>query len=47
MNYITPDPVSEDEILKMRVMWISEGIELTFLHGHKLYIPKERFTGGR
>jgi len=47
LNYIEPDHVSEDDIKKMRVIWSSEGIELTFCSGHKLYIPKERFIGGR
>ena len=47
INYIDPDPVSEDEIRKTRVIWNDEGIEMTFPLGHKLYIPKERFIGGR
>lgn len=47
LNYIDPSPVSDDDILKTRVIWSSEGIELTFSSGHKLYIPKERFIGGR
>jgi len=47
LNYIDPDPVSEDEICKMRVIWSDAGIELTFNTGHKLYIPKEQFIAGR
>jgi len=47
ISYIDPTPVSEDEIQKTRVIWSNEGIEVTFPLGHKLYIPKERFTGGR
>jgi len=47
INYIDPDPVSEEDIKKMRVIWSGEGIELTFSSGHKLYVPKERFIGGR
>lgn len=47
INYIDPDPVSEEEIQKTRVIWSNDGIEVTFPAGHKLYIPKERFTGGR
>jgi len=47
LNYIDPDPVSEDDIKKTRVIWSNEGIEMTFSTGHKLYIPKERFIGGR
>ncbi|HJY64041.1 MAG TPA: hypothetical protein VJ455_07780 [Ignavibacteria bacterium] len=43
LNYLDPDPVNEDEITKMRVMWTGEGIELTYSTGHKLYIPKEKF----
>ena len=47
INYIDPDPVSEKDIEKTRVIWSNEGIEMTFPLGHKLYIPKERFIGGR
>ncbi|MCI0450043.1 MAG: hypothetical protein L0Y79_09720 [Chlorobi bacterium] len=47
LNYIDPDPLSEDEIKNSRVIWSVEGIEVTFPAGHKLYIPKESFTGGR
>jgi hypothetical protein len=47
LNYIDPDPVSENDIKKTRVIWSGEGIEMTFSSGHKLYIPKERFIGGR
>src|SRR4030095_228172 len=47
ISYIDPAPVSEDEIQKTRVIWSNGGIEVTFPLGHKLYIPKERFTGGR
>lgn len=47
INYIDPLPVSEDEIKKTRVIWSNEGIEITFPMGHKLYIPKDKFIGGR
>ncbi len=47
VSYIDPDPLSEADIQKTRVMWTSEGIEITFPLGQKLYIPKERFIGGR
>jgi hypothetical protein len=47
LNYIDPSPISEDEIKKTRVIWSNEGIEVTFPAGHKLYIPKEKFIGGR
>lgn len=47
LNYIEPYQVSEEDIKKMRVIWSGEGIELTFSSGHKLYIPKDRFIGGR
>jgi hypothetical protein len=47
LNYIDPDPVSENDIKQTRVIWSGEGIEITFSSGHKLYIPKERFIGGR
>ena len=46
VNYIEPSP-GEKEIEKTRVIWSQDGIEMTFLHGHKLFIPKERFIGGR
>ena len=47
LNYLDPSPVNEDEINKLRVIWINEGIELTYATGHKLYIPKEKFIAGR
>jgi len=47
VNYLESDPVNEDDIAKIRVMWTNEGLELTYITGHKLYIPKERFIGGR
>jgi hypothetical protein len=47
LNFIDPAPLSEDEIEKTRVIWAAEGIELTFTTGHKLYIPRESFIGGR
>ena len=47
LNYIYPSPISENEIEKTRVIWSNEGIEVTFPAGHKLYIPKEKFIGGR
>ncbi len=47
LNYIDPSPISEHEIEKTRVIWSNEGIEVTFPAGHKLYIPKEKFIGGR
>ncbi len=47
INYIDPSPVSDDDIRKTRVIWNNEGIEITYPLGQKLYIPKERFTGGR
>ncbi|MCC6866677.1 MAG: hypothetical protein IT280_11020 [Ignavibacteria bacterium] len=47
INYIDTAPVSEDDIKLTRVIWNNEGIEMTFPLGHKLYIPKECFTGGR
>lgn len=47
INYIETNLISEENIKKMRVIWSNEGIELTFAAGHKLYIPKERFIGGR
>jgi hypothetical protein len=46
LNYI-PYPVNEEDISKMRVIWSEEGIEITFSTGHKLYIPKDQFIGGR
>ncbi|HEY3251063.1 MAG TPA: hypothetical protein VGK25_08080, partial [Ignavibacteria bacterium] len=30
LNYIDPDPVNDEEILNTRVIWSSEGIEMTF-----------------
>jgi hypothetical protein len=47
LNYIDTDPVSEEEIKKTRVIWSEQGIELTFPAGHKLYVPKDKFIGGR
>ena len=47
LNYIDPSPLSEEEIVKTRVIWSNEGIEVTFPAGHKLYIPKDTFIGGR
>lgn len=47
LSYIDPSPVSENDIKQTRVIWSIEGIEMTFTSGHKLYIPKERFTAGR
>ena len=47
INYIDPSPVSDDDIRKTRIIWNNEGIEMTFPLGQKLYIPKERFIGGR
>ena len=47
INYIDPAPLGDEDIRKTRVIWNNEGIEMTFPMGHKLYIPKERFTGGR
>ncbi len=47
INYLDPTPGSDDEIKKTRVIWNNDGIEMTFPMGHKLYIPKERFIGGR
>ena len=47
LNYLDPSPISDEDIKKTRVIWSAEGIEMTFPMGHKLYIPKERFIGGR
>jgi hypothetical protein len=47
INYIDPAPLSDEEIKKTLVIWNKDGIEMTFPMGHKLYIPKERFIGGR
>ncbi len=47
INYIDPTEQSEENIKRTRVIWNAEGIEITFPMGHKLYIPKERFIGGR
>jgi hypothetical protein len=47
LSYIDPSPVSKNDIKQTRVIWSIEGIEMTFVSGHKLYIPKERFTAGR
>lgn len=47
INYIDPNPVSVQDIEKTRVIWSDAGIEITFTLGHKLYVPKESFTGGR
>lgn len=47
INYIDPTEVSDENIKRTRVIWNNEGIEITFPMGHKLYIPKERFIGGR
>jgi hypothetical protein len=47
INYIEPSPISEEDMQKTRIIWSNEGIEATFPAGHKLYIPKDSFTGGR
>jgi hypothetical protein len=47
INYIDPTETSDENIKRTRVIWNAEGIEMTFPMGHKLYIPKERFIGGR
>ncbi|MEO8512996.1 MAG: hypothetical protein ABI543_05525 [Ignavibacteria bacterium] len=47
INYLDPTPGSDEEIKKTRIIWNNDGIEMTFPMGHKLYIPKERFIGGR
>lgn len=47
INYIDPQPLDDNDIRKTRVIWNNEGIEMTFPHGHKLYIPKDRFVGLR
>ena len=47
INYLDPDPGTDESIKKTNVIWNKEGIEMTFPMGHKLYIPKERFIGGR
>jgi hypothetical protein len=47
INYIDPAPVSEAEVSKTLVIWSNEGIEITFPMGHKLYVPKDKFIGGR
>ncbi len=47
INYLDPFPLNDDEINTLRVIWSNDGIELTYASGHKLYIPKESFIGGR
>ncbi len=47
VNYIDPTETSEENIKKTRVIWSNEGIEITFPAGHKLYVPKDKFIGGR
>lgn len=47
INYIDPLETSEENIRKTRVIWSGDGIEMTFPAGHKLYIPKDKFIGGR
>lgn len=47
LNYVDPLVTSEEEVKKTRVIWSEQGIELTFPAGHKLYVPKEKFIGGR
>src|SRR4030095_3699995 len=34
INYIDPNPTSDNEITKTRVIWSNEGIEMTFNMGH-------------
>lgn len=45
INY--PFSELDSDIEKTKVLWTNEGIEITFSPGHKLYIPKDRFIGGR
>lgn len=47
LSYIDPDPSGDEDIKRTKVIWNNDGIEITFPMGHKLYIPKERFIGGR
>lgn len=47
INYLDTSTDSDENIKRTRVIWNNEGIEMTFPMGHKLYIPKERFIGGR
>ena len=47
LNYIDPLETSEENMKKTRVIWSNDGIEVTFPAGHKLYIPKDKFIGGR
>jgi hypothetical protein len=47
LNYPEPYVISEDELKKVIVKWSSTGIELQLTMGHKLFIPKNAFIGGR
>jgi hypothetical protein len=38
---------NENEVEKTRVIWISDGIEVTFTSGHKLFVPKNSFVAER
>lgn len=44
LSYIEPNPASEEDIRNMRVIWNTDGIELTCVSGIKLYIPQKLFV---
>ncbi len=47
LNYPITDLVDEKDFKKIRVIWATDGIEITFKTGHKLFIPKETLDVGR
>jgi len=47
LNYPEADVIDEKNIEKTKVLWTSDGIELSFNTGHKMFIPKDAFIKGR
>jgi hypothetical protein len=47
LNYPEASAIDEKEMEKTRVLWTSDGIEMTFNTGHKLFIPKEAFANNK
>ncbi len=47
LNYPSPDIIGNEEIEGLKVFWKPEGIELETMWNVRLFIPKQRFVGGR
>ncbi len=47
LNYPSPDIIGNEEFEGLKVFWKPEGIELETIWDVRLFIPKQRFVGGR